>query len=79
MILNHLLREFFLSGVYKLTASRLWQKYNIRVSNENLEDVYIESYGGKLERESVKILKKFTINETRGLKKKRNQDVNYFL
>lgn len=51
--------DFFMKGVYYLTASDLWNKYNIRVSNEELEDTYIQSYGGLLYNQSLKILNMF--------------------
>ena len=35
-----------LRGVCKWTASNLWNKYNIRVNNEDMEDSYVQSYGG---------------------------------
>lgn len=72
-------KEIFMLGVYKLTASRLWQKYNIRVSNENLEDNYTESFGGKLEKEAINILKTYTKSITIGLSRlneKRERKMN---
>ena len=49
----------FLRAVCKWTASNLWNKYNIRVNNEDLEDTYIQSYGGLLYKSALKTLSQF--------------------
>ena len=51
--------QMFIKGVCLLTASDLWNKYNIRVNNEDLEDVYVQSYGGLLYKQSINVLKSF--------------------
>lgn len=51
--------QMFIKGVCLLTASDLWNKYNIRVNNEDMEDVYVQSYGGLLYKQSINILKSF--------------------
>ena len=49
----------FLRAVCKWTASNLWNKYNIRVNNEDLEDTYIQSSGGLLYHSAIKTLSQF--------------------
>jgi len=51
--------DLFLKGVCLLTASDLWNKYNIRVNNEDMEDTYIQSYGGLLYKQAMNILHTF--------------------
>lgn len=51
--------RMFIRGVCKWTASNLWNKYNIRVNNEDMEDTYIRSYGGLLYSSAMKILQPF--------------------
>ena len=51
--------SFFIDGVCYLTASDLWNKYNIRVNTEDLEDTYIQSYGGLLYQQAIKTLNQF--------------------
>ena len=51
--------SFFIDGVCLWTASDLWNKYNIRVNNEDLEDTYIQSYGGLLYNQALKTLNPF--------------------
>ena len=51
--------RMFIRGVCKWAASNLWNKYNIRVNNEDMEDTYIQSYGGLLYRSALKILHPF--------------------
>lgn len=53
----------FIRAVCKWTASNLWNKYNIRVNNEDMEDTYIQSYGGLLYKSALKTLQPF-INQT---------------
>lgn len=49
----------FIRGVCKWTASNLWNKYNIRVNNEDMEDTYVQSYGGLLYKSALNILQPF--------------------
>lgn len=51
--------RMFIRGVCKWAASNLWNKYNIRVNNEDMEDTYIQSYGGLLYHSALKILNPF--------------------
>lgn len=51
--------RMFIRGVCKWAASNLWNKYNIRVNNEDMEDTYIQSYGGLLYKSALKILQPF--------------------
>lgn len=51
--------RMFLRGVCKWTASNLWNKYNIRVNNEDMEDTYVQSYGGLLYKSALKTLQQF--------------------
>ena len=51
--------RMFIRGVCKWTASNLWNKYNIRVNNEDMEDTYVQSYGGLLYKSALKILQPF--------------------
>lgn len=55
----------FIRGVCKWAASNLWNKYNIRVNNEDMEDTYIQSYGGLLYKSALKTLQQF-INQRIG-------------
>lgn len=57
--LNETELNLFLKGVCLLTASDLWNKYNIRVNNEDMEDTYVQSFGGLLYKQAVMILKSF--------------------
>jgi len=49
----------FIRAVCKWTASNLWNKYNVRVNNEDLEDTYVQSYGGLLYASAMKALQPF--------------------
>lgn len=49
----------FLRGVCKWAASNLWNKYNIRVNNEDMEDTYVQSYGGLLYKSALNTLQQF--------------------
>ena len=49
----------FIRAVCKWTASNLWNKYNIRVNNEDMEDTYVQSYGGLLYHSALKSLQPF--------------------
>jgi hypothetical protein len=51
--------QMFVKGVCLLAASDLWNKFNVRVNNEDLEDVYVQSYGGLLYKQAVNILHSF--------------------
>ena len=59
--------KVFLRAVCKWAASNLWNKYNIRVNNEDLEDTYIQSYGGLLYKSALKTLQPFINQRVRGL------------
>lgn len=78
--LTNIEEQMFIKGVCLLTASDLWNKYNIRVNNEDMEDTYVQSYGGLLYKQSINILKSF-INQRvytlTGMKKEKqtNDDV----
>ena len=58
----------FIRGVCKWASSNLWNKYNVRVSNENMEDTYITSYGGLLYKEALKMLNPFINQKVFGLR-----------
>ena len=49
----------FIRAVCKWTASNLWNKYNIRVNNEDMEDTYVQSYGGLLYKSALNGLQPF--------------------
>lgn len=72
----------FCNAIYLLCASKLWNKYNVRVSNEDLEDTYIQSYGGLLYKDSVKLLNRFIIQHIssyrKGLDEAPTNPYNYF-
>ena len=57
--LNSIELRAFIRAVCKWTASNLWNKYNIRVNNEDLEDNYVQSYGGLLYSSAIKALQPF--------------------
>lgn len=59
--------RIFIRAVCKWTASNLWNKYNIRVSNEDMEDTYIQSYGGLLYHSALKTLQQFINQKISGL------------
>lgn len=54
-------QDLFIEGVCMWTASDLWNKYNIRVNNEDMEDTYIQSYGGLLYKQAITTLKPFIV------------------
>ena len=58
--------DLFLKGVCLLTASDLWNKYNIRVTNEDMEDTYVQSYGGLLYKQAVNGLTPFILQKIQG-------------
>ena len=68
----------FVKGVCLLTASDLWSKYNIRVNNEDMEDTYIQSYGGLLYKQAMNILNSFINQRITSLTslKKKNENNN---
>ena len=57
--LSSIEEDVFVKGVCLLTASDLWNKYNIRVNNEDMEDTYVQSYGGLLYKQAINILNSF--------------------
>lgn len=72
--------KVFLRAVCKWAASNLWNKYNIRVNNEDMEDTYIQSYGGLLYKSALKTLQPFINQRVGGLSannpdKDTNEDV----
>ena len=62
----------FTDAVCKWAASNLWNKYNIRVNNEDLEDTYVQSYGGLLYKSALKSLQPFINQRITGLSRKDN-------
>ena len=66
--------RMFIRGVCKWAASNLWNKYNIRVNNEDMEDTYVQSYGGLLYKSSLNILKQFINQRVRGLSESEDDD-----
>lgn len=59
--LNKVETRAFIRAVCKWTASNLWNKYNIRVTNEDLEAQYVPSYGGLLYQSAMKALNPFIV------------------
>lgn len=57
----------FIGAVCKWTASNLWNKYNIRVNNEDMEDTYVQSYGGLLYKDALNTLQQFVNQRITGL------------
>ena len=51
--------RLYLRGVVKLTASDLWNKYNIMVNDSDMEATPSQSYGGVLYKQSMDILHQF--------------------
>ena len=51
--------RMFIRSVCKWAASNLWNKYNIRVTNEDMEATYITSYGGLLYKAALDGLNQF--------------------
>lgn len=64
----------FVRGVCKWAASNLWNKYNIRVNNEDMEDTYVQSYGGLLYKSALNILKQFINQRIMGLSENNDAD-----
>lgn len=80
--LSSIEEEVFIKGVCLLTASDLWNKYNIRVNNEDMEDTYVQSYGGLLYKQAVNILNSFVnqrITTFTTLKKRKQQNDNIWI
>lgn len=75
--LSEVEEEIFVKGVCLLTASDLWNKYNIRVNTEDMEDTYVQSYGGLLYKQAINILNSFInqrITSMTCLRKKKNNN-----
>lgn len=68
--------KVFLRAVCKWAASNLWNKYNIRVNNEDLEDTYIQSYGGLLYKSALKTLQQFINQRVRHLSSNKHDDTD---
>ena len=65
--LSEIEAKTFIHAVCKWTASNLWNKYNIRVNNEDMEDTYIQSYGGLLYKSALKTLQQFINQRITGM------------
>lgn len=65
--LNDLLIEMFMSAVYKLAASNLWNKYNIQINNDAMEGTYVVSQGGRLYKKACNMLDGFVRRNFVGL------------
>lgn len=76
--LSSIEENIFKKGVCLLTASDLWNKYNIRVNNEDMEDQYVQSYGGLLYQQSKKILNSFINQRITTLTSLKKQDDNKY-
>ena len=68
--------RIFLRAVCKWTASNLWNKYNIRVNNEDMEDTYVQSYGGLLYKSALKSLQQFINQRVMSMSKINSNDNN---
>lgn len=67
----------FIRAVCKWAASNLWNKYNIRVNNEDMEDTYVQSYGGLLYKSALKTLNQFINQRITNLSSRnKNDDVD---
>lgn len=66
--------RIFLRAVCKWTASNLWNKYNVRVNNEDMEDTYIQSYGGLLYKSAMNTLRQFINQRISNLTDNNNDD-----
>lgn len=53
--------DLFYQAVYKLTASNLWKKYNVRVNSDEEEADWKYSYSGVLYIQAMKELEQFKI------------------
>ncbi|OEC87886.1 MULTISPECIES: hypothetical protein [Methanobacterium] len=65
--LDEITLEIFMNAVYKLTASNLWNKYNIQINNDAMEGTYVVSQGGRLYKKACNILDKFVRTNFIGL------------
>lgn len=68
----------FIRAVCKWAASNLWNKYNVRVNNEDLEDTYVQSYGGLLYHSALKTLQQFInqrVTNMTSISKEDNDDI----
>ena len=78
--LTEIERKMFIKGVCYITASDLWNKYNIRVSNEDMEDTYVSSYGGLLYKQGTNTLNNFINQRIYGLiSVKKDSDKNRWI
>ena len=68
--------RMFIRGVCKWAASNLWNKYNIRVNNEDMEDTYVQSYGGLLYKSALQILTPFINQRITGLNSTSDDDLD---
>ena len=68
--------KIFIRAVCKWAASNLWNKYNIRVNNEDMEDTYIQSYGGLLYKSALKMLQPFINQRITAMKNISNKNDN---
>ena len=66
----------FIRSVCKWTASNLWNKYNIRVNNEDMEDTYVQSYGGLLYKSALNGLQPFINQRIMAMSNIRNNTNN---
>ena len=64
----------FIRAVCKWTASNLWNKYNIRVNNEDMEDTYVQSYGGLLYKSALNALQPFINQRVIAMSNIKNND-----
>jgi hypothetical protein len=64
---NDKINHDFLKAVYKLTASKIWNKYNIHVETDETESIFTRSYGGILYSDAMKKLQRFRKNMLYGL------------
>jgi len=64
----------FIRAVCKWTASNLWNKYNIRVNNEDMEDTYVQSYGGLLYKSALNALQPFINQRIMAMSNIKNKD-----
>lgn len=68
--------DMYIRAVCKWTASNLWNKYNIRVNNEDMEDTYIQSYGGLLYKSALKGLRPFINQRINSVSNIKNVDTD---
>ena len=66
--------KMFNTGICYIAASDIWQKYNIRVTNEDMSDTFIQSYGGLLYNQGIQILDNFLEQKITGLIRQSNND-----